>query len=328
MNSIKYCPKVSIVIPAYNASNYLKEAIDCALSQTYSNLEVIVVNDGSCDENATKNIALSYQDRIIYIEKENGGASSALNKGIQSMSGEWFSWLSHDDLYYPKKIEKQIEYLNSIYSSIDNVVNNILFTASELIDKDKKLLKRYTYSENKKISDFLLTAPNNSILICEPTKYTFHGCSCLIHRTVFERVGYFNENLRIINDVDMWFRIYAGGYKIHYLPEVLVQGRVHSKQISRSIGFSYHNSEQDMYWQRSLDWLKKNCSNDYKLFVKYGCNAYLKTRYKNGDDSFEWAKALNDNCNIELFVKKICCVSIAKIRDIAKKVYLKIGTGN
>ena len=75
-------PKVSIIIPVYNGSNYLANAIDSALAQTYKNIEVIVVNDGSKDEGATERIALSYGDRIHYYAKSNGGVSSALNFGI------------------------------------------------------------------------------------------------------------------------------------------------------------------------------------------------------------------------------------------------------
>ena len=100
-----YSPLVSIVIPAYNASNYLADSINSALAQTYKNIEIIVVNDGSKDNGATRTVAESFGDKIHYFEKENGGSSSALNYGIKQMKGEWFSWLSHDDLYYPKKIE-------------------------------------------------------------------------------------------------------------------------------------------------------------------------------------------------------------------------------
>ena len=104
-------PLVSIVIPVYNGSNYLREAIDSALAQTYSNIEVIVVNDGSNDDGATWKIAHSYGDKIRYFEKENGGVSTALNFGIANMRGKYFSWLSHDDLYYPNKIQVQIDAL-------------------------------------------------------------------------------------------------------------------------------------------------------------------------------------------------------------------------
>ena len=75
--------KVSIIIPVYNGSNYVKEAIDSALAQTYKNKEIIVVNDGSTDEGATRDIVKSYGDKVTYYEKENGGVSTALNLGIE-----------------------------------------------------------------------------------------------------------------------------------------------------------------------------------------------------------------------------------------------------
>ena len=78
--------KVSIIIPVYNGSNYLKEAIESALAQTYDNVEVLVVNDGSNDGGATEQIALSYGERIRYFKKENGGVASALNVGIHHSS--------------------------------------------------------------------------------------------------------------------------------------------------------------------------------------------------------------------------------------------------
>ena len=85
-------PKVSIVIPVYNGSNYLREAIDSALAQTYKNIEVIVINDGSNDRGKTDKICKSYGNKIRYFKKENGGVSSALNMGIEKMEGEYFSW--------------------------------------------------------------------------------------------------------------------------------------------------------------------------------------------------------------------------------------------
>ena len=101
-------PKVSIIIPVYNGANYVAEAIDSALAQTYKNIEIIVVNDGSRDDGATEKVVLSYGDKIKYIAKENGGVSTALNRGIAEMTGEYFSWLSHDDAYTPEKIENQV----------------------------------------------------------------------------------------------------------------------------------------------------------------------------------------------------------------------------
>ena len=88
-------PKVSIIIPVYNGENYLREAIDSALAQTYKNFEVIVVNDGSSDK--TDEICKSYGSRIRYFKKENGGVSTALNLGIEIWNEQKFLELLKKD---------------------------------------------------------------------------------------------------------------------------------------------------------------------------------------------------------------------------------------
>jgi len=97
----------------------LREAIDSALAQTYSNVEVLVINDGSNDNGETETIALSYGDKIRYFCKENGGVATALNLGIACMKGDYFSWLSHDDLYYPEKIMMQVGVLAKLADKRD-----------------------------------------------------------------------------------------------------------------------------------------------------------------------------------------------------------------
>ena len=104
--------KVSIIIPVYNGKDYVEEAIDSALNQTYDNKEIIVVNDGSKDN--TEEICLRYKDKIKYYSKENGGVSTALNLAISKATGEYISWLSHDDLYYSNKIEEEIKFADDI----------------------------------------------------------------------------------------------------------------------------------------------------------------------------------------------------------------------
>ena len=107
-------PTVSVVIPVYNGSNYVGQAIESILAQTYQNREIIVVNDGSTDQGATRHVVLSYGNQVRYIEKENGGVSSALNCGIQAMQGEYFAWLSHDDLFCKEKLSNQMEFLHRV----------------------------------------------------------------------------------------------------------------------------------------------------------------------------------------------------------------------
>ena len=321
-----YTPKISIVIPAYNASNYLAEAIDSALVQTYKNFEIIVVNDGSKDDGATRKVAESYGRKIRYFEKENGGSSSALNCGIKNMEGEWFSWLSHDDLYYPEKLQRQIEYMNKLKEKGANVKNCIFFSGSDLIDGNGDYIRKTSEKMMKKIAHKVNNVCGNEILIAEPTEYIFHGCSCLIHKSVFEEIGMFDEKLRLLNDVDFWFRIYSAGYKICYIPKALVKGRIHSKQVSKSIGFSYHNPEQDMYWNRSLEWLIQNHSDNYELFFRFGRNAYLKTRSAEGKNAFDYAAALKPEKKAEIALYRSYYKLYAFLRSAAKSIYLKIKT--
>lgn len=139
----EYRPLVSIIIPVYNGGNYLKLAIESALAQTYKNIEVLVINDGSTD-NDTRKIALSYGDKIRYFEKENGGVSSALNYGITLMNGEWFSWLSHDDEYFPDKIEKQIKLVRTINES--DVDRTLIYSSFVLIDSNGRMCVRVAAS--------------------------------------------------------------------------------------------------------------------------------------------------------------------------------------
>lgn len=101
-------------------------------------------------------------------------------------------------------------------------------------------------------------------------------------------------------------------------------GRIHSKQISRSIGFSYHNAEQDMFWQRSLCYLKENCKDNFEVFYLYGKNAFSKTRNENGEQAFSIALAIKPNMKTKLTAEKNILKLKAFIRSKMKAVYMKI----
>lgn len=322
-----YQPKVSIVIPAYNAANYLAEAIDSALAQTYKNFEIIVVNDGSRDNGETEKVAKSYGDKIRYISKENGGSSSALNTGIKNMSGEWFSWLSHDDLYYPHKLSEEIEHLNSLIQSgvsEENLYKHIFFGAADLIDGEGKIIRKESNKNIKKTDRKINCSDGTLKLIAIPTQDGFHGCSCLVHKKAFEETGTFDESLRLLNDMDLWYRFYTSGYTVHFVPTVLVCGRVHSNQVSRSIGFSYHNPEQDMFWNRSLNWLCENYPDRHELFYLFGKTALLKTRHKEGKKAFKIAAGISPKMKFRLTVEKGFLILASKLKNIAKKIYLRL----
>lgn len=210
----KLNPKVSIIIPVYNGSDYLSLAIDSALAQSYENIEVIVVNDGSSDNGATDKIAKSYGDRIRYYKKENGGVSTALNLAIDKMKGDYFSWLSHDDLYLKDKVKNQVDFLNTLPNE-----DSVIYADFELVNETGDLIERCILDH-----DLLERVPIYSLL-----RGMINGITMLVPSKVFKTHGKFDESLRCAQDYDMWFRL-LGSYSFVHQQEVLTQTRIHSLQ--------------------------------------------------------------------------------------------------
>ncbi|MBP1750280.1 MAG: glycosyltransferase, partial [Deltaproteobacteria bacterium] len=211
-------PGVSIIIPVYNGADYMREAIDSALAQTYENLEVIVINDGSNDGGQTEAVAREYGNRISFYSKENGGVSSALNMGIRKMTGEYFSWLSHDDVYHKEKIEVQIKYLK------EHPGTTITYSDFEIIDEISRRIRLKR----------LKSVPSDQFRYSITVNSLVNGCTFLIPKTCFDTCGFFDESLKIVQDYDMWFRL-ANSYRIDHIPEVLVKSRYHRDQGTRRL---------------------------------------------------------------------------------------------
>ena len=214
-------PLVSIVIPVFNGSNYMREAIDSAIAQTYQNIEIIVVNDGSNDNGKTREIALSYGDKIRYFEKENGGVSTALNLGIKEMKGEYFSWLSHDDVYYPNKVERQIEELITIEDKktiifsnfkIKNEFNNTIFNNKSLI-KISEIQEIYEFE----MLDIFFSSKLN-------------GCTLLVSKDLFIDFGLFDISKKTTQDYELWIKFHKNNVKYFYINETLILSRHHQMQ--------------------------------------------------------------------------------------------------
>ncbi len=206
-------PKVSIIIPVYNWSNYLWEAIESAINQTYNNIEILVINDWSNDNWETEKVALSFGDKIKYIYKQNWGVSSALNLWINEMTWEYFSWLSHDDLYYPNKIEEQIKLLEKLDDK-----NIILSSNYELINKNWELISKIDSSYKSK-----------EILYKLLTKSFLNWCTLLIPKKAFLEIWNFDTNLKTTQDYHLWFRFMKKNKFIN-LWKFLVKSRQHSWQ--------------------------------------------------------------------------------------------------
>lgn len=215
------CPLVSIIIPVYNGANYLAQAIDSALSQTYHNVEVIVVNDGSTDNGATEQVALSYKEKIKYYPKENGGVSSALNFGIDKMSGDYFSWLSHDDLYKPEKIELSLQ-------AIENEPDGtIAICGTSFIDANGKPFTMFSRNvqEGKCYSGLEL------FKYCYLNQVALNGCSLLIPKSAIDKCGKFSS-LKFAQDMEYWARLMIQGYSFKVFRIPLSITRIHRQQVT------------------------------------------------------------------------------------------------
>ena len=272
---VKLNPKVSIVIPVYNGANFLAEAIDSALGQTYSNVEVVVVNDGSNDRGMTEKVALSYGDQIKYYKKENGGVGSALNFGIKKMTGEYFSWLSHDDLYESTKIEEEVNCLFA-QSEPENMIvacNSVALFENGLKKKEK--------IERSIFDNYI------DIFLGASAKVGLNGCSLLIPRSALLDSGGFNVNLPVTQDYDLWSRL-VETCKFVLLDRYLVMYRHHDMQDSvRKADTSLAAGDelrahilQGVSKKDFGDFIQSNSKNEKWVWENYGVyksRGYIKT---------------------------------------------------
>lgn len=218
-------PLVSIIIPVYNGHKYLKTAIDAALNQTYKNIEIIVVNDGSKDNGKSERIAKKYGKKIRYYHKENGGVSTALNYGIRKMKGDYFAWLSHDDYIEKNHIEKLVELV-----SIEGNEKVIPFSSFKIIDENGNLDIPKTIDSQIFCMDYKISKLKNYYSLLQGE---INGGSVLIPKEAFEKYGLFNKNLRITQERDMWSRLIKEYHFIN-VPYDTASIRIHSAQVSNT----------------------------------------------------------------------------------------------
>jgi len=221
--------KISIIIPTYNYAQYICEAIESVLNQTYKDFEIIVVDDGSTDN--TKEVIKPYLNKIKYIYQQNSGPSSARNRGIKEAKGEYIAFLDADDIWLAQKLELQIKFMEKekevglIFSDM------ILFNEKGIIKnsflKEKlffnKLSIKPLSSTEKVIYDNVFNALLQENFI--PTN------TVIVKKECFNKVGFFDETLFSVEDRDMWLRI-GLFYDIGFINFPLVLTRFHETNIS------------------------------------------------------------------------------------------------
>lgn len=207
-------PAVSIIVPAYNQSQYLGDAIRSALAQTCGDLEVIVVDDGSTDD--TRGVCQSFTDpRVRYVWQENRGLSGARNTGIRESRGKFLTFLDSDDQFLPEKLELLLGAFERD-SSLGLVAGQAL-----LIDQ---LGRRIGEVFDKPLPD-----DPSELLQGNP----LHVGSVLLRREWQERVGFFDETLRSYEDWDMWLRLARAGCRMGWVAQPVSFYRFHLEQMTR-----------------------------------------------------------------------------------------------
>ncbi|OJU09981.1 MAG: hypothetical protein BGN88_02725 [Clostridiales bacterium 43-6] len=284
-SELSYQPRVTIIIPVYNGGAYLKQAIDGALGQTYKNLEIIVVNDGSNDNGHTRETALSYGGQIIYLEKENGGVSSALNTGIARMSGQWFSWLSHDDGYAPGKIENQIRLLNVLLQNRDEIDldKTVLYGDAEIINSSGKHVCELRAYQGK---------DNRELILKNIRHNRFNGCSFLLPYACFHKIGLFNETLRTVSDYEYWFRLLFHGYRFYHVGGCDVQNRLHPKQVTHTKAALAEDEMVQFHLWMTDEFFKRRLYQSSDDFMMLRGNMLRRCLHAGAQRAQEYAKAL------------------------------------
>jgi glycosyltransferase involved in cell wall biosynthesis len=214
-------PTISIVMPVLNGERYIAEAIESICRQTYTDFELLVIDDGSSDR--TREIALGFASRIDlkYVRHEtNQGITRSVNDGLRHASGRYIAFLDHDDLWLPDFLETQLAHLTN-HADVGMVHSDF-----QTIDGDGKILEHSVARERNRTrpSGFVFHDLFMQSMIC--------GNSVVIRKECFDRLGLWDESLRWA-DYHMWLRV-ARHYKIDYIPKVLTAYRQHSSQSTRS----------------------------------------------------------------------------------------------
>lgn len=214
-------PLVSIVVPVYNAEKYVRETLVSLLNQTYSNLEIFAIDDGSKDRSLE--IMHEYKDRIQCLSKKNSGQADTLNQGWKLSKGVYVGYLSADDVFYPNAIEKLVEAFAKYPQA------SAVYCDYNLIDSSSAVIKVFHSPE----FDRLQLVEN---LVCQP------GPGALFRRSSVDRLGGWNPELRQMPDFEFWLRLSSEG-PLKRIPEILAGFRIHEESQTFKI-MAVQNAEE------------------------------------------------------------------------------------
>ncbi len=210
-------PLVSVIVPAYNVTEFIGDALDSVLAQTFTDYEVIVVNDGSPDTEALERALAPYMSRIVYIKQENQGVSAARNTGIKAARGSLIAFLDADDTWLPNYLEVQVARIQAD-PTIDVLYPNVMMFGGKSQDGE----------------EFMTICPSSGEVTFErlvAQECNVSNCSIARRETII-RAGLFDESLRSVEDFDLWLRVIKHGGRIAYHRDVLARYRRRSGSLT------------------------------------------------------------------------------------------------
>lgn len=271
---------VSVIVPVYNRAHYVAETIESILAQTYSNIELILINDGSTD--SSLQVLREYQhrhpDKIVVIDQENQGQITARNNGISRAKGEFIAFLDSDDLWYPEKLELQLPLLKNevalVYSAIEN------------IDENGRVLEQEYCDES-------LVAEMYAALLVQ-NRMT--GGSVVVTKQALDDVGLFDPEFKAAENWDLWLRI-CRKYRAALVNKVLVKYRIHPGNMSANSLLMLEAKEKIIRKHSSLapqqpSLIKALTLAKADLAYRYGLFYSSKGDYSQARQSFRLAQRL------------------------------------
>ncbi|MGB3669702.1 MAG: glycosyltransferase [Phormidesmis sp.] len=269
-------PKVSVIIPAYNAIAYLPKTLASVQQQTFKDFEVLVIDDGSTDSTADWVNSLSDRNVQLIVQK-NGGCASARNRGIQAARGDYIAFLDADDIWEPSKLEKQAHILET--SAAVGVVNTWI---SNIDSQGQPIGNLGTPDAEGKV--WAQVIEENPIMC---------GSAPMVRRQCFDAVGLFDQSLRSAEDWDMWIRL-AKKYEFAVVKEPLVRYRIHPKSKSHNLQLHLQSRLSVIEKAFSDSASDDSASDDASASEEAGKNAGEKSAVKGGAN----ASAKNRACGL------------------------------
>src|SRR5262245_25174348 len=236
-------PIVSVVIAAYNARCFLPETLASVFSQSYSSYEIIVVDDGSTD--GTREMLQTYNEKVVCRLQENRGPSAARNAAIEAAQGKYIAFLDADDLWFPQKLELQVDFMER------NPRIGLVFSDMEEFDRERtlcrSLLGRTLFARHLPAGQALADA-RQKLLIEDfiPTS------TVVMRKECFTATGLFDESLQFVEDRDLWLRV-AAAFPLAAIPMIVGRKRVHGSNLTTK-------SAEETLRARIRVWEKTACS--------------------------------------------------------------------